>query len=316
MATKNIDKIKNSVFLNTLNEKVNLDNNSIYTPTLKMAWEELKIVLESSIVKSNNNDLVSLDNYKFIQYPLSIQEYEKDIKIDGDKINITVEFNKVLPFEEDLYINKNALIFNNKEVCSFSPKNKWVKLIYFNNEDDFAISITPKDNEHEIVLIKSNFQSELILKDEIEKVINKSSYDSMKYNEEIIIPIIEFDLLSKFPNIRSVQLYTEKYPFLLKGIEQKTKFTLNNKGAEVKSIVRIGGLVNCVSQPPRKMEFNKPFIVYIRKKDSKEPYFAMYLANTNHLKDYSIEYIESSNAEIEKNRPKLSTNGRMPRLRL
>jgi len=64
-------------FVNTLNEEINLKQNSIYTPVLKMAWEELKISLNSPITKIESDVFNKVNDYKFLEKPLSFNEIKK-----------------------------------------------------------------------------------------------------------------------------------------------------------------------------------------------------------------------------------------------
>ena len=48
------------------------------------------------------------------------------------------------------------------------------------------------------------------------------------------------------------------------------------------------------------------FIVVLKKVDNSEPYFAMYISNTNYLQKYSKEYIDKINKEFDNKQPKLS----------
>jgi len=219
------------------------------------------------------------------------------------KIKIEVEFDKSLPFKEELYINESPLFFEKKEICSFSPKKAWCNLLYY--EDDFAISISTKNDEDEIVLIKGNFENNFNLQNEIISVLSKKKDNDVRINREdtIIVPIIEVDNSSDFSDLLPVQLYTEKYPFIIEELKQKINFTLNNNGAEIKSRLFMRGAVQCILNEPKILEFNKPFIVTLKKVDNNEPYFAMYISNADYLKKYSKKYIEKINKEISDNRP-------------
>ena len=62
---------------------------------------------------------------------------------------------------------------------------------------------------------------------------------------------------------------------------QWIRFKLSEKGAILKSEARI--VIIPMNGEPRKLKFNKPFLIYLRQKDGEYPYFAMWLDNAELL---------------------------------
>jgi len=237
-------------FVNTLDEEINLKQNSIYTPVLKMAWEELKTTLNLPITKIESDIFNKVNDYKFLEEPLSSNEIKKEVTINEDKIKIKAEFDKSLPFKKELYVNGNPLFFEKKEICSFSPNKNWCKMLYYEDKDNFAINISTKNDNEEIILIKSDFNNNFNLQDEINSTLSKQKNNNVGINKEdtIIVPIIEVDSSSDYADLLPVQLFTDKYPFIIETLSQKIDFTLNNKGAEVKVRVILKGTLQCIFQ--------------------------------------------------------------------
>ena len=66
---------------------------------------------------------------------------------------------------------------------------------------------------------------------------------------------------------------------------QRTKFKLDEKGAVLKSEAII--MVESMSiKGPRQFIVSRPFLIYLRQKDSPYPYFAMWVDNGEILKKY------------------------------
>ncbi len=288
---------KNVKIVNVLTEKISIKQNSIYTPTIKYAWEELKKSLNAPITKIDNSILNEINEYKFSQKPLLEDEIEKQVLIEDDKIDIFVEFNKSLPFKYELYINEQAFTFNKHKVCSISPKKDWVDLLYYKDDDNFALKITPKNENQEIIFIKKDFQENFNFKDELEIINNQTENIRINIEDTITIPIIEFDLESKYNDLVPVKIHTKKLPFIINSLKQKIKFTLNEKGAEVESIFRMRGAYQCKPNIPKHLELNKPFIVLLKEVDNLEPYFAMYASDSSFMKEFSTEYFVDSSID-------------------
>ena len=65
--------------------------------------------------------------------------------------------------------------------------------------------------------------------------------------------------------------------------DQRTAFVLNEKGAEVESetIMAVTDSTSAVMErpQPKNLIFDKPFLILLKRTDSKNPYFAMFVAN-------------------------------------
>lgn len=290
----NIDQDNNVFFNDTLSEVVNKNNNYIFTITLKKAFKELKKVLKSKTVQTNNPKLNLLEDFYPDKDALMESEYSKTINIDNDKINLTVAFKKALDFDVEIDLNETPLLFENTEVCSFSPPSRICDLINYHDENNFTLRLNPKDQDHEIILVKADFKADFNFTDHI--VDTEFIEEHITNKDKILIPMIKLDLESNYPNISNEQIYADSKPFMISSVEQKVKFELNNKGAKVESQVEFMGKWNCAPMEPKRLIFDKPFIVYLRRKTSNTPYFVAYISNIKFLEDYSLELIKKTNA--------------------
>src|SRR5207253_11032990 len=69
------------------------------------------------------------------------------------------------------------------------------------------------------------------------------------------------------------------FPGVSLGTLQSIEFRLHSKGASVAS----GALVTAKSIPPRHFDFDKPFLIYLKKRDAKHPFFVMWVDNAELL---------------------------------
>ena len=103
-----------------------------------------------------------------------------------------------------------------------------------------------------------------------------------KENDRVRIPIIEFNIETKFSEIENSNFSTKNRSFLVETAYQRTAFILNEKGAEVESEAEYA-VEEAISREvikPKKMFFNKDYLIFIKRKDSQYPYFAMFVSNS------------------------------------
>ncbi len=310
---KKLTEFKKTVFLPSLETPFDFKRNGIYAASFLMAWDEIKKEVRDPIRKFDCEELTrmdSSDSYKEVmnenEYESSIQIKRYDSSLEGESffIHAHANFRKSLPFMYPLKRDEKSLQFLLHKVSSigFSGNNSGVSILYYKNDDDFAIGILPKDQAHEIILMKSSFKEDLILKNEIhrlEELVSefkqgKDDKNRWKYNfnddDRVSIPIIEFDIEANYPEIEGCEFFTDKRNFFMLTASQRTAFVLNEKGAEIESE---GGFVMTESleeQPTLKMMiFDKHYLILLKKKKSRYPYFAMFVANSEILnREYPV----------------------------
>ena len=163
--------------------------------------------------------------------------------------------------------------------------SKQIRVNDYKNKDDFIISLLSKTKSDTIILAKVSPQENML--QTIETVIHrikttKIKTSELKDDETLHIPKIDFDLTHSYP-----QLYEKR--FLNKGFKkysitkavQNIRFKLNEKGAILKSDAKI--MMKLTGAPsmegPRKFVFNKPFLLMMKLKKGKYPYFALWIDN-------------------------------------
>jgi len=286
---KNIDNSNSTVFKCSLDEIIDLTKNNIYSITLFLAWIEVQKILKSKKLSIDNKKLSTLNEYIVISTPLEVSEFNREVNIKNDKINIKIDFKKSLPFSKPARLNVDPLLFGNDKLQSFSPKD-YTEIVYYNNENDFAIRLNFEDDRSEMILIKTNFIEGKSLKDYLPVLENEES--GLLFPDDILeIPEITFKLESKFPEMKNTRIFhpNDGRKAVIEEISQKVKFELDHKGASVESETRIELKPwSCVFPEKRTMVFNKPFAVYLKKKNNVEPYFAAYFNSSDFFKPFSI----------------------------
>jgi len=299
---KNLSEFKNTQFVPTLEHKISNDKNSIYCATFLFAWDEVKKQLNSPLTISDDfTDLKLLNQSMSFENVLKNNEYKAIGKVSGDFITASAEFNKSLPFEVKLQNFENKLTFEGQKVssfgvtgdCSLEQKNI-VQIVYYKNDNNFIIKLLPKEKEHEIILFatEQSFNSiadmteEINKKTEIGKVEKQNDNINWKYyyneTDEVIIPKFNFNIETNYKTLEGNIFKSNKGDFTFKVAYQRTAFFLDESGAEIESEVEVVHFyADSVEKPkPKKMIFDKPFLVILKRTNIKNPYFGLWITNS------------------------------------
>ena len=304
---KKLSEYKETDFLPTLEHPINAQKNSIYCVTLLHAWEEIRNLINRPLIISEEyNDLLLLNNSKSFINVLKSDEYTAIGTIDGDLISAKAEFNKSLPFEIKLNSYNNKLKFKGKPVSSFGvnyydsyEQLKNVRIIYYQNDDNFIIKLLPKDKKHEIILFKTDkifhsiaeMNEEILTLSKIGKDECKNGKLQWKYwfstnEDEVVIPKFNFNIETNYANLEGKTFKTTAQDYKIATAWQRTAFLLDESGAEIES--EAVAEAACVEEEeekyekphPKKMIFDKDFLILLKRTDSQNPYFGLWVANT------------------------------------
>jgi hypothetical protein len=302
---KKLSEYKNTQFIPTLEYKISNDKNSVYCATLLFAWDEIRKQINSPLTISDEYfDLKLLNKSTSFENVLKKNEYNVSGEVDNDLISARAEFKKSLPYELKLQSFKNKLTFDGQKVSSFGVNGydsyeqlKNVKIIYYKNDNNFIIKLLPKDKEHEIILFKTdqNFNSIAEMTTEIEKLTEKGNIEKKNekiswkyyYNEEdiVIIPKFNFNIETNYTNLEGNKFSSKNQNFQIETAWQRTAFILDESGAEIESEAEIAVAVEEMEEEyekpkPKKMIFDKPFLILLKRTDTKNPYFGLWTTNT------------------------------------
>jgi len=304
---KDLNSLNSTTFIPTLENTFDSDINTIYAATLCMAWKEIQDTIGSKIKNCENKDLTLMTNSNSYLNVLNKNEYTTMVNVTEDSVtNLRIiqamaYFKKALPFEYPLTKYENGLAFKSINVLSFGFNHEGpAKILYYNNDDDFALKLIPKDSDHEIILLKKEFNKLISMQNEIKKLENnikifsenRSSNNRWKYNfnrkDKVRIPIINFHLEHDFNDIIGSHFYTfNNTPFQISRFYQKNAFILDENGAIVESLAIEEAVEEAVEEELQKAKnliFDKPFLILLKRESNEFPYFAVYIANTELMK--------------------------------
>lgn len=190
---------------------------------------------------------------------------------------------------------KEGLEFNGTKVKSFGISEikdeeikdklaQQVKILYYNDDDNFIISLKGNTANDEIILAK------ISPKDTLNNTLNYVSGKVDNCNEigfssrDILkIPMLGFSINKDYKELENKPIANKGFQdYALASVIQRVDFTLTEKGAQLKSKAEIGMVKSArLPEKPKKLIFDKPFLVYMKEKDSKSPYFVMWVDNSD-----------------------------------
>ena len=301
---KKLSDYKNTQFIPTLENEISDSKNSIYCATLLFAWDEIRNEINSPlIIPSEFIELNLLNNSKSFQNVLENNEYESSVEINGNSIIAKAEFDKSLPFEHELQNFSNKLTFNGQKVAAFGliglctyEQFKNIKIIYYKNDINFIVKLLPKEKEHEVILFMSEkkFNSISEMNKEIERLteIGKKEIKNNKINwkyyykeeDQLIIPKFNFNIETNYDSLEGNKFSSENENHNIERAFQRTAFKLDESGAIIESEAEIEVTVEEIEETekpkPKKMIFDKPFLILLKRTDAKNPYFGLWTTNT------------------------------------
>ncbi len=249
-------------------KKTDISENSYYTKYGTVS-PDLKTEIENGIKEKFNETSDILDTLDWSYNPEKILVYAM-LKKDFKFLNA---FDKLTP---------GTFAQNNTPVDYFGINDKSdkklyknLKVMFYNNNEDFAVKLFTKDNDV-VLLYRTNDD---VTFDQYYKDLNKKA---KKYNgknkfqkdDELRIPDIKLYQETSFKDVEG---------HLIKGTNLKidktietVDFKMNNEGVELKSEAAIiAKMCAILPQTGRKFYFTDNFVLFLIEKNQNTPYFAM-----------------------------------------
>ena len=303
---ENLSEYAGTVFVPTMEHLLPADSNSVYCATLLFAWEEVRKAIGTSLsIPEKYQDLRLLNASTSFRNALKPNEYTASGIVDGDYIYARAEFKKSLPFDYQLRKLEHRLTFTKQKVAAFGVMGDdnddltdMVKILYYKNDNNFIIKLKPSDKEHEIVLFKTTktyptmtamaaAADSLIEIGQKERKIQSLRWKYQLWSDdEVVIPDIDFDISTTFKKLIGNTFHANSLDYEILQAWQRTAFKLNETGAEIKSEAKVTVWCNSIEEEeevmeptPKKMIFDKPFFLMLRRTDAQHPYFVLHAVN-------------------------------------
>lgn len=301
-----LDSLKQTDFITTLEDPITESRNIIYAPAFLYAWDKVRNELKFPIIVSNTNsdELRLLHQSVSHHNSLADTEYAAEVQIADGAISVRAFFNKTLPFETKMQASETPMLFDKTKVSAFGMYSyhedavRIARIIYYKDDDHFILKLLPKDKQHEILLVKGldKYQTLKNALDLTNNLINEGKQEqgnnTLLWKYEITqrdmfsIPAIRFNIATNYKNLEGQSFLTkDNKTHIINEASQRTGFILNENGAVAES--EVYAVTDSIGAPvithPKKMVFDKPFLIILKRVNKTNPYFVMEVANAELL---------------------------------
>jgi len=147
---------------------------------------------------------------------------------------------------------------------------------------DFVIRLNEKAGEDEIILAKIKPEDTLQKTVEaVNELIKNRKPEALSTIDVLNIPKFLFDIEHTFGPLLGKLLQNKGVTgFPIARATQTIMFKLDEKGAMVKSTSNM-----VAAAIPKQLIFDRPFLIYLKEKNAKWPYFAMWVANSELMQE-------------------------------
>ncbi len=195
----------------------------------------------------------------------------------------------------NVFDNLGKFSFNNSEkqynffgIDSDSDEilDKNVKVLFYNDYNDYAIRLLTKENDI-VYLYRS--ESDEDFKTIFETMLNKSEkYEGKKIfdsKDTLKIPNLKIKDSRKYSELCNKVILGTNPPIVFSDAIETIELELNEKGGKVKSealiMTRLAAMP--MENPPRHFDFDKTFVMFLVDKDKNDPYLALRVKNLEGL---------------------------------
>ena len=189
---------------------------------------------------------------------------------------------KLRSFGIDEYKNTKRLIRDQVEIYDYK------------SDDDFVICLRSISPEDQIILGKVQPAGTLL--ETIQSVLDRmqlNRFDIITEDETLKIPILDFNIKHNYEELFGRNLLNSGWEqYYISKAMQLIRFKLNEKGAILKSEAMFDITMGVSFEEPiiRNFIFDQPFLILLKEKQAKYPYFAMWVANPD------LMYVEEEHA--------------------
>jgi hypothetical protein len=302
---QNLSVFPQTVFIPSLEHPMDVSRNNVYCVTLLYAWDGIRQQLGSPLqIPEQYPDLDLLHRSRSFRDVLKENEYTVSAEVEDDNILVRAEFSKSLPFPAKLTPYADRLVFDGEPVASFGAPGypgehyKVIRILYYKNSRNFIVKLLPEDPQHEIILFATD-QPEGTLADmtaEVKRLIAMGKEQRTEkrhewkyqwnYGDSLLVPKMAFNLETNYRNLEGNDFFSGGRPFRILRAWQRTAFVIDESGAEIESEAEMEESVEEIEEEefelpvPKKMFFDQPFLLLMQRKNAPNPYFVMWVANT------------------------------------
>lgn len=275
----------NPQLVNDLNERrltENMLSKKDYYKTIAPQTVKSKKTIEKAIKKQFNEKSQLLDSVSWLKKDDGVHKvlycmFKKDIFF----AKVFKELNPIPFYGETRSKNVYKMFGATKDQDKFERQ---VLPVYYENENDYAVRLLTKTGDEIILLTSTSDEPVLNIWDKFyAERLSKNSGLVFDKNSKLIVPFIKLSKKTEYKELTNKPIIGSKY--VIDTAIEVIDLSLDNTGARIKNEAMMGVRMTALRphEPQRLYYFNKPFVLFIRSKDGKVPYFALKVKDTKYL---------------------------------
>lgn len=238
---------------------------------------ELKKEIETKIKEKFNETSEILNGFDCSENALSKDDHLRYFLYAMLRRNF--EFNNPFDILEDKEINNKTIEYFGIEKDSDEKLAKQVKVLFYENYNNFAITLTTKDND-EVILYKE--KSGQTFKEIYDNLITKTNaYQEEKTFQEkdtLRIPNLIVNIKKRITEVEQKKFFIGSNEAVIAQAVQLIKFELDSKGGKLKSEAGMD-IDTTAIQGVRNFVLDDTFTLFLKEKNRDLPYFALRMEN-------------------------------------
>lgn len=207
---------------------------------------------------------------------------------------------KNLQFEKEFESLEGPLYFHEGEkngvevkafgIKEYSDKNeklgKQVDLIDYKSDKDFIIRLKTKEDNEELIIAKV-VPGDTLLKtiESVSQRVEKGQKEALVENDVLKIPKFSFKVKYNYSELEEGRILNDGFSdYQIVEAMQDIDFVLDERGSRLQlkaSLYAAKGI-----KMSRKLVFDRPFLLYMKEKEAKYPYLAIWVENTELMAGY------------------------------
>jgi hypothetical protein len=157
----------------------------------------------------------------------------------------------------------------------------------FRNGSEYALDLCKFSRPYQVVLARLDRKDTLLatlteLREKLERTVKVNQRAEFSGAATLFVPTMHWRIDHRFRELENKPLLNPLGGYFASA-QQTIQFKLDRRGAEVRSS---GGMAWLDGDPPDQFRFDKPFLLYLKKRGGKQPFFVMWVDNAELLQRF------------------------------
>ncbi len=162
-----------------------------------------------------------------------------------------------------------------------SDLSKQIEIYDYKSKNDFIIKLIPAKNQDEIILAKVTPGENLYKTySSVMSRIENGTRVGFEFKDSLKIPVLDFNIGHNYTELEGKSILNPGcLGYSIQKAYQRTRFKLDENGAELASEAIIYAPPSYSTPTPKELFFDGPFMIIMREKDAVNPYLMIWVDN-------------------------------------